>query len=103
MYFLGRLLKSFPLSGTEILLQSWRFLSLRLPPYTCPALVLSSANRPTVTGEWRRISLCVVDRPELDKSGRLGNRLAESDLGFPAVLLIDVDLEQSPVLRDDDL
>ncbi len=105
LYFLGRLLKSFPLSGTDILLQSWRFLSLRLPPYPSPALTTSACVRPTVSGDPRRISLWVVDLPVEDSRGLLGcSTLLESGLRPrpPAFLLTDVDLEPSPVRKEDE-
>ena len=85
MYFLGRLLKSFPRSGTDILLQSSLFLSLKLP-----VGIPSSSNLMTVRGELRRISFCVPDLPEEARDGREGSsresgpRDREMDLEYPA-------------------
>merc|ERR1712013_829244 len=77
LYFLGRLLKSLPRSGTEILLQSSLFLSLRLPPYALVVGLSSSLYRDSVRGEFLMKSFCVVLRPVDARVGRW--RDSESD------------------------
>ena len=79
MYFLGRELKSLPLSGTEILLQSSLFLSLRPDPL---GEVTPPSSLMTVRGEFLKISFWVVLLPAEARPGLLGRvLLGESGSG----------------------
>merc|ERR1712106_791212 len=94
LYFLGRLLKSLPLSGTEILRQSSLFLSFRLPPGLL-MLLSSSLYRDNVKGEFLMNSFCVVLRPVDARVGRDGRwRDGESDPD-PTPLDREIDLDPS--------
>ena len=77
VYFLGRLLKSFPRSGTEMRLQSSRFLSLKPPPERPE----SSSYLITVRGEFLMISFWVPLLPAEDSRGLDGWYLWLGDRG----------------------
>merc|ERR1712106_126590 len=95
LYFLGRLLKSLPLSGTEILRQSSLFLSFRLPPGLL-MLLSSSLYRDNVKGEFLMNSFCVVLRPVDARVGRVGRwRDSESD---PDPTPLDREIDPDPSL-----